>query len=637
MPAKSLMLGELAERELLLPSLLNEALAANDRAKYRLTLLQTAYARGRNPGGVAPTLRRERLAAQVDEPALDDVVAQARDAGDGRVAIPGLPTLVGHLLDDVRTMFAPLRAARVPDVESLAGRLGALDRLPADELLDGAALDRLASGRRDDGDSVHLLVMDLHRQLNALQGALATEAVAGARAYGLDEPGRGAVAAFMAGVNRTAPLKFDHPGLGTTATLAGTRLVIENDIGMTDVHLLVVHVDGLAVTVTCSDLHAARLAFFREQLEPFPIAWTVSAPREAGFETREGAYLLATGTFEAADAAALHRFLEHLGSRLVFLIDWNRARKRLRQFVGKREAIALLAWAAREEVGHMGFLRLGGEQAVYEALETTRVPLRAGERLDELLGRERAVAFLRFVLRAASEGLRRGRSPYLVRDEVRAELTQYLRSAEQGALAVAVDHAGLVVELAAGLRDALEADAEPAAIRRAAERARRWEHRADELVNQARVLARRWPSADALRRQLQSADDVADALEDASFLLTLPVRLSPGPLDGLRTLATLVCQGSEAWLKALECARALQQGRDRDDLEDFLAAIDEVLRTEHAADDANRHAKAVNLADARDFRELALAGDLARRLEAAADGLMQVALVLRGQVLGEAA
>ena len=52
----------------------------------------------------------------------------------------------------------------------------------------------------------------------------------------------------MAGLNRTAPLKFDHPGLATTATRAGVRLVIQNDIGMTDAHVIVLHVEGLTVS-----------------------------------------------------------------------------------------------------------------------------------------------------------------------------------------------------------------------------------------------------------------------------------------------------------------------------------------------------------------------------------------------------
>ena len=46
----------------------------------------------------------------------------------------------------------------------------------------------------------------------------------------------------MAGLNRTAKLKFTHPGLATTATRAGGRLVIQNDIGTTDAHVIVIHV-----------------------------------------------------------------------------------------------------------------------------------------------------------------------------------------------------------------------------------------------------------------------------------------------------------------------------------------------------------------------------------------------------------
>ena len=86
--------------------------------------------------------------------------------------------------------------------------------------------------------------MDLHQELNRLQQRLATERIDGAQVYGVLEDDRPLIAAFMAGVNRTRELKFDHPGLGTTATRSGERLVIQNDIGMTEAHVLVVHVEG---------------------------------------------------------------------------------------------------------------------------------------------------------------------------------------------------------------------------------------------------------------------------------------------------------------------------------------------------------------------------------------------------------
>jgi hypothetical protein len=56
--------------------------------------------------------------------------------------------------------------------------------------------------------------------------------------------------------------------------------------------------------------------------------------------------LFVTGTFSAPNEAALLRILAHLGSRIVFLIDWNHMRKRLRGFVDKTRAIEVLKWAA---------------------------------------------------------------------------------------------------------------------------------------------------------------------------------------------------------------------------------------------------------------------------------------------------
>jgi hypothetical protein len=53
---------------------------------------------------------------------------------------------------------------------------------------------------------------------------------AGAHAYGLEPDDRPIIEAFMAGLERTRALKFDHPGLGTTVARSGARLVIQSDI-----------------------------------------------------------------------------------------------------------------------------------------------------------------------------------------------------------------------------------------------------------------------------------------------------------------------------------------------------------------------------------------------------------------------
>ena len=95
----------------------------------------------------------------------------------------------------------------------------------------------------------------------------------GAAVYNLAEADRRSVSAFMTGLNRTAKLKFNHPGLATTATRASGRLVIQNDIGTTDAHVIVIHVQELAVSVTYTDVHPERLAFFKEMLKPHAVTW----------------------------------------------------------------------------------------------------------------------------------------------------------------------------------------------------------------------------------------------------------------------------------------------------------------------------------------------------------------------------
>lgn len=117
----------------------------------------------------------------------------------------------------------------------------------------GGYVDELTWARRDRGDSMHLLVMDAHRGLVRFQAKIASQSVDGAAVYGLAGGDPDLVAAFMAGVHETSPLRFDHPGLGTSATRSGARLLIQNDLGTTNAHVVVVSVEALTVTITYSD------------------------------------------------------------------------------------------------------------------------------------------------------------------------------------------------------------------------------------------------------------------------------------------------------------------------------------------------------------------------------------------------
>src|SRR6516164_9660900 len=105
--------------------------------------------------------------------------------------------------------------------------------------------------------------MDLHKELNRLQSEILTEEIKGAKAYGIVQADRCLVAAFMKGVNRTAPLKFEHPGLATTAARSERTSLIQNDLGTTEAHVLMVRVTETSAVVTHTDIYLQRLRFFQ--------------------------------------------------------------------------------------------------------------------------------------------------------------------------------------------------------------------------------------------------------------------------------------------------------------------------------------------------------------------------------------
>jgi len=636
MTEKTRILDSLNEQALLLPSLVNRALTANDRVKYRFTLLQAAQAHADRPDAVTSSLRAERLAAGVPDSDLDRVVGDSERLGPRRYRVPASAGIVHEVFSDVAEMLEPLRVAEIPESTVFTQRLQAFavpecagDELAADQI------HGITSGDREAGDSLHLLVMDMHRALNALQGSLASETIGGCRAYGIRDTERALIAAFMDGINRTAPLKFDHPGLSATATRVGDKLVLQNDIGTTDAHVLVIHVTGRTVTVTYTDVHLPRLLFFQSLFDGYAVEWQDTLSRkDAGME--DGVYHLCVGRYSARSNLKLRDYLGHLGSRLVFLIDWNRARKRLRLFVPRRAAIDLLKWAADGNIGHMAWLKAGGEQLIFDAMSFAYGgQLRPGDRLDDLLTGNRAVQFLRFNLKQALEGLTQGRPASLIADEIRTELASQVRSTEDAMLDTALEHAGLIVELADTVRTALEAAqaGRRHEVTTMAQRAKDWETAADRELNNARSTLL---DGDNFMIQLMSAaDDIADDLEEAVFHITLSPEAPDSSIAALSKLVEPVANASRELVKALSASRHARRGVPREDMEDFLQAVHAIRTMEHASDLAEREVKRTLASDPRPFAEVFGVVEAARNLEEAADGLMHVALLLRDHVMGK--
>jgi hypothetical protein len=266
-------LAAIGEAGLRQPALVNAALAANDRIKYAFALLQMAALHARQPEQEFSNLKRERIAANIDDRSFDDCIGAAHRARGG-TQIPGAARVLANIAADLHAMAAPL--AQSGDFAARRDRLlAALPGVP-DDTLDDSALAALTRTGTAEADSLHQLVMDLHKALNGMQAALAEEQLDGAPAYGLAAEDRPLVTAFMAGLNRTARLKFDHPGLATTATRHAGALVLQNDIGTTDAHVIVIHVTALQVDVTYSDVHEERLAFFQDMLARYQPVWEAS-------------------------------------------------------------------------------------------------------------------------------------------------------------------------------------------------------------------------------------------------------------------------------------------------------------------------------------------------------------------------
>lgn len=634
---KTQALATLGQHRLMLPAWVKAALAANDRLKVCLTVLQSAASHAAHPHRDLPDLGREIAAAGLGTAWLHDLAAGARRVDD-ELYSPDLPRLMQCIGDDLATLARPVLETTPAGDEvhrRVQQRLEWLGALARDRLSD-AQIDELTHGRRGAGDGLHLLVMDLHKKINKLSGELASEVMDGANVWELQAQDRPRVAAFMRGLNRTGMLKFDHPGLDTAATRDGQRLLIQNDIGTNDAHVLVIQVAGHKITLTYADLHRVRLEFFQSMLAPFGARWSGLESRTDAALNEGAAYAVGTAQFDCADDAAVEAALEGIGSRIVFLIDWNRARKRLQAFVEKADAIAILGEVARLDIGHRAWLQVGGERLVYAAMQAAgEGAFRIGDRLDEVIGVADAHAFLVAVMRLACDALRRGQPAALVADETRMLLARHVnqRSSEFDLLA---EHAAYCHALAQAVSDGLAHGVERSgqAAAELATRSKAWERKADHLVMQAREKAERQPRWRPVARLIEQSDDVADALEEAAFLISL---IADQHFEGwdaqvrkvLARLASTVLQATQDQVKALAIARTLGRHSEPADNDAFLRATWRVLQAERQCDALLRDARRVILGAVHDAPSLMLANDLAATLELASDRLLVAAYALR--------
>lgn len=641
MVGKKGMVQEVGHEELLLPDLVNMALTANDRIKYYLTLLQSAQQRADHPAGHFDSLREERELAQEEDPRLDSAISGSTKNAEGDYVIPLIDLIIAAIRDRMEEMLRPLMAMsdeKSLDLEKRSDLL--LGGLPEHlETVPGSLIQSITSGDRKGPDSIHLLVMDVHKALNALQASISVEDINGAKAYMLRDDDRPLVAAFMNGVNRTYPLKFEHPGLGTTATRSGEKLVIQNDIGETEAHLMIVNVRGLELSIVQTDVHLPRVLFFQGLFERWEVSWQDTLSRKAP-ETMvdRSLYHLSRGRFIAEDTEQLMTFLDFLGSRLVFLIDWNRGRKKLQVFLPKKDAIAVLKWAAENDLGHRGFLKLGGDQLIFEALELTpQVPLRYGQPLYQVLGRERTIEFFKMVLQKSTRDLLAQKPVRLIKDEVKAELLNYFRPAPQELISLCIEHASLTYEVAAVLQKAihaLEQGRRSPTVEKDADRSKSWEKEADNIVSRVRTLAKSIDAAVPFVDLVGYADDAIDYLEEAMYLMTLATaEMGDGrSFVELGVMADLAVAACQEFIKGLYAAENAYDRCAQKEISDFLHPVDSVIELEEHCDVALRRAMAEMLGEATEVRRTIIALDVARNIEESTNSLMKAAYVLKENV-----
>jgi len=183
---KARIVEHLGQSAIILPALVREGLAANDRAKVRMAALQAAVQHAHNPASAPADLSAECRAAGVDAMSTQSLVGDARTSADGTVVVPGLAELTSALEGDIRAMIRAVEANDASASKIAADRLSAIKKqFPVSNKIEAGQVAKMIAVPSGDADSLHRLIMDLHKTLNRLAASCAEEVAAGAHAHGL--------------------------------------------------------------------------------------------------------------------------------------------------------------------------------------------------------------------------------------------------------------------------------------------------------------------------------------------------------------------------------------------------------------------------------------------------------------------
>jgi hypothetical protein len=120
-------------------------------------------------------MRTERETAGIESEQYDTVVLGAQRIDEELYSVPFLPDILSGIRDCMEEMIAPFAAHGHEEAQGFIKRkdslLGTLHEEP-EGTISSSLINTITSGEAGTDDSIHLLVMDLHRALNQLQTEL---------------------------------------------------------------------------------------------------------------------------------------------------------------------------------------------------------------------------------------------------------------------------------------------------------------------------------------------------------------------------------------------------------------------------------------------------------------------------------